>query len=371
MDMEELLDFAIEKKASDLILTANSPPILRINGEMRFLEANPLNLDDAKRLVYGVLEDAQIAQFESENELDFSLFVKGMHRFRGNVFLQRGCVGAVFRVIPERIPTLGELGLPPVLEEFAMAPQGLVLVTGPTGHGKSTTQAAMIDIINENRRCHIVTIEDPIEFVHHSKHSVIEQREVGLDTKSFANSLRHVLRQAPDVILVGELRDLDTISAALTAAETGHLVITTLHTNDAVQTIDRMVDTFPPYQQSQVKSQLALCLLAVVSQRLLPRKDGRGRVVAVEIIRNNSAVGNLIREGKIHNLYTVMETQAREGMCTMDTSLKQLYLKGVVSREEARRRMRHPEGIVTAAPPPLPKGAQPGSPVRVRGNQPT
>jgi len=343
MDMGELLGFAAERQASDLILTSHVPPILRIDGEMRFVAAEPLAAEETKQLVYGVLDDGQIAQFEAENELDFSLFLKGRHRFRGNVFLQRGCVGAVFRLIPDKLPTFQELGLPPLLEEFTMAHQGLILVTGPTGHGKSTTQAAMINIINNRRRCHIVTVEDPVEFVHESKKSVVEQREVGLDTQSFARALRHVLRQAPDVILIGEIRDLDTISAALTAAETGHLVITTLHTNDAVQSIDRLVDTFPPHQQSQVRSQLALCLLAVITQRLVPRADGKGRIVAVELLRNNSATAHLIREGKIHNIYTVMETHGREGMCTMDNALKQLYLKGLIAREEAQRRMRNPQ----------------------------
>ena len=350
MDMGELFAFAAEKVASDLILTANSPPILRINGEIRLLAGESLTPDATKRLVYGILDESQIAQFESEHELDFSLFVKGMQRFRGNVFLQRGCVGAVFRLIPDRMPTLKELGLPTILEDFSMANQGLVLVTGPTGHGKSTTQAAMINIINENRRCHVVTIEDPVEFVHKGNKSVIEQREVGLDTKSFSAALRHVLRQAPDVILIGELRDLDTVSAALTAAETGHLVITTLHTNDAVQSMDRLVDIFPPHQQNQVRSQLALCLLAVIAQRLVPRADGRGRIVAVELLRNNSAAAHLIREGKIHNIYTVMETHAREGMCTMDASLKQLYLQGAITRDEARRRMRNPEQLTAGGP---------------------
>lgn len=343
MDIGELLNFAAERKASDLILTAHVPPILRINGEMRFIASEPLAPEEAKQLVYGILDDSQIAQFEAENELDFSLFLRGFHRFRGNTFLQRGCVAAVFRLIPNHLPTIEELGLPPILEDFALAHQGLILVTGPTGHGKSTTQAAMINLINERRRCHIVTIEDPVEFVHESKKSVIEQREVGMDTKSFANALRHVLRQAPDVILIGEIRDLDTISAALTAAETGHLVITTLHTNDAVQSIDRLVDTFPSHQQNQVRSQLALSLLAVVAQRLVPRADDNGRVVAVELMKNNSATAHLIREGKIHNIYTVMETHAREGMRTMDNSLKQLYLKGLITRDEAKQRMRNPQ----------------------------
>jgi len=356
MDIGDLLNFAAEKGASDLIVTAHCPPILRIDGEMRFLAGKPLDPEETKRLIYGILDDSQIAQFEAEKELDFSLFLRGLQRFRGNVFVQRGCIGAVFRLIPTRMPTLEELGLPPVLEEFALAPQGLILVTGPTGHGKSTTQAAMIHIINRRRRCHIVTIEDPIEFVHENINSVVEQREVGLDTKGFANALRHVLRQAPDVILIGEIRDLDTISAALTAAETGHLVITTLHTNDAVQSIDRLVDAFPPHQQNQVRSQLALSLLAVIAQRLVPRADGRGRSVAVEVMKNIAATAHLIREGKIHNIYTVMETQAREGMCTMDTSLKQLYLKGLITREEARRRMRNPQQLTAGPPPPAPGG---------------
>ncbi len=345
MDMGELFEFAAEKGASDLILTTNTPPILRINGEMRMLASEALTSEGTKRLVYGVLDDSQIATFEAERELDFSLFVKNTHRFRGNVFLQRGSVGAVFRLIPDSMPGLADLGLPTVLEEFSMASQGLILVTGPTGHGKSTTQAAMINIINERRRCHIVTVEDPIEFVHKSKNSIIEQREVGLDTRGFSNALRHVLRQAPDVILIGELRDLDTIAAALTAAETGHLVITTLHTNDAVQSMDRLVDIFPPHQQNQVRSQLALSLLAVVAQRLIPRADGRGRVVAVEILKNTNASAHLIREGKIHNIYTVMETSARDGMVTMDSALKQLYLAGMISRDEARRRMRNPDQL--------------------------
>ena len=368
VDMGELFEFAAEKGASDLILTVGTPPILRINGEMRILAGDQLPAEEVKSLVYGILDDSQIAAFESERELDFSLFVKGAHRFRGNVFLQRGCVAAVFRLIPDGMPSLSELGLPTVLEEFAMCAQGLVLVTGPTGHGKSTTQAAMINIINERRRCHIVTIEDPIEFVHKSRNSIIEQREVGLDTHSFSNALRHVLRQAPDVILIGELRDLDTISAALTAAETGHLVITTLHTNDAVQSIDRLVDIFPPHQQNQVRSQLALSLLAVVAQRLVPRADGKGRTVAVELLRNNSASAHLIREGKIHNIYTVMETGARDGMCTMDASLKQLYLMGAVSREEARRRMRNPDQLTVGGA--TRAGAREAAPPRIAPEKP-
>ena len=363
MDIAELFGFAQARSASDLILTADSPPILRIDGEMRLVAADPLTAEQTKQLIYGILDDSQIARFESEHELDFSLFVKGTQHFRGNIFLQRGFVGAAFRLIPEHLPKLSELGLPPVIEQLCMAQQGLILVTGPTGHGKSTTQAAMIDIINERRRAHIVTVEDPLEFIHKSKTSVIEQREVGLDTKSFASALRHVLRQAPDVILIGEIRDLETISTALTAAETGHLVITTLHTNDAMQSIDRLVDVFPPHQQAQVRSQLALCLLAVIAQRLVPRADGHGRVLAVELLRNNAASSHLIREGKTHNIYTVLETHAREGMCTMDASLKQLYLQGIITREEARQRMKSPDQLTMSGVVPAASGPDAPKPV--------
>ncbi len=345
MDIAELLTFAAEKRASDLILTTGSPPILRIDGEMRSVSLDPLGPEEVRRLVFDVLAEHQIARFETEKELDFSLSLGDARRFRGNVFIQRGNMAAVFRLVPSHILAIEELGLPPVIEELAMAPKGLVLVTGPTGHGKSTTQAAMINLINERRRCHIITVEDPIEFTHENKNSIIEQREVGSDTQGFFQALRRILRQAPDVILIGEMRDLDTIRAALTAAETGHLVISTLHTNDAVQAIDRLVDAFPPHQQNQVKSQLSLSLLAVIAQRLLPRADGQGRIVAVEILRNNSASAHLIREGKIHNIYTVMETHSRDGMCTMDTSLTDLYLKGAITRDEARRCMRNPEHL--------------------------
>jgi len=350
MDISELLTFAVEKGASDLILTVGSPPMLRIDGEMRSVSLEPLTPDEARRLAHEVLDEDQIARFETEMELDFSFFLKDIQRFRGNLFLQRGHVGAVFRLIPHAIPTIEELGLPGVLEEISLSPRGLVLVTGPTGHGKSTTQAAMINLVNERRRCHIVTIEDPIEFLHDNKNSIIEQREVGRDTKGFYPALRHVLRQAPDVILIGEMRDLDTIRTALTAAETGHLVISTLHTNDAVQSIDRLVDAFPPYQQHQVRSQLALSLLAVIAQRLLQRTDGEGRIPAVEILRNNAASAHLIREGKIHNIYTVMETHARNGMCTMDATLTDLYIDGKITRDEALRNMRNPEHLKMNTP---------------------
>ncbi len=342
MQMSELLKFALQHSASDVLISAGSPPALRINGELVLTNSPPLTPDASKSLVYSVLENRQIARFEEEMELDFSIFVEGAHRFRGNVYMQRGCVGAAFRLIPTEMPSLDDLGLPEKVKDLAMRHQGLILCTGPTGHGKSTTQAAMVDHINARRRSHIVTIEDPIEFMHRNKKSVIDQREVGEDTRGFAAALSHVLRQDPDVILIGEMRDLDTIAAAMTAAETGHLVIATLHTNDAVQSIDRLLDVFPPYQQGQIRSQLAFSLTAVLSQRLIPTADGKGRVVATELLINTGAVANLIREGKAHAIYSVMETQAKEGMHTLDTSLKNLYLKGRITYEEAKARMKNP-----------------------------
>jgi twitching motility protein PilT len=343
MDISRLLKFAIEKNASDMLLTAGSPPVYRIDGELVYTNTRPLSSESCKSLVYGILDEEQIARFEARKELDFSFYLEGTHRFRGNVYMQRGSIGAAFRLIPERIPSLEELALPPIIEEFALTPMGLVLITGPTGHGKSTTQACMIDIINTKKRVHIITIEDPIEFVHKNRRCVIDQREVGYDTMSFAEALKHVLRQDPDVILVGEMRDLETIATALTAAETGHLVIATLHTNDAVQTINRLIDVFPAHQQGQIKAQLSLCLLAVVSQRLLPRADGKGRIVATEVMRNNPAVAHLIRDGKIEGIYSVMETHAKEGMFVMDTSIKNLYMQGIITFEEAKLRMRNPQ----------------------------
>jgi len=349
MEMRRLLHFAIDKNASDVLLTAESPPALRINGDLQFARTPPLSRDETREMLYSLLSEEQQQRFEEDLEIDFSLEMENGQRFRGNAYVQRGCVGAAFRLIPRRIPGLEELGMPAILEEFALQPQGLILVTGPTGHGKSTTQAAMLDIINSKRKVHIVTVEDPIEFMHANKKSVVDQREVGQDTRGFATALRHVLRQDPDVIFIGEMRDLESMGSALTAAETGHLVITTLHTNDCVQAVDRLLDVFPPHQQGQVRTQLAFVLLAVVAQRLLPRADGKGRVAAVEILRSIPAVGHLIREAKTHSLYTVMETQAREGMCTMDAGIKDLYLKGLITRDVARRRMRNPKMLTKGA----------------------
>ncbi|MCP3886652.1 MAG: PilT/PilU family type 4a pilus ATPase, partial [Propionibacteriaceae bacterium] len=255
------------------------------------------------------------------------------------------CVGAAFRIIPNELPNLEDLGVPKIMAELALRPQGLILITGPTGHGKSTTQAAMMDVVNSSKRVHIVTIEDPIEFLHTSKQAVVDQREVGQDTLSFAEALRHVLRQDPDVILIGEMRDLETVSTALTAAETGHLVIATLHTNDCAQTITRIVDIFPPHQQAQIRTQLSFCLIGVFSQRLLPRKGGGERVLAAELMLTNSAIAHLIREGKVQNILGIMETQGRSGMWTMDSNLKELYYNGLIERSEAMRRMKNPQTL--------------------------
>ena len=343
LSVAEMLSFAVKKDASDMLITAGTPPAVRVNGQLYLARTDPLKPDETQRLVYDILNDDQIAKFEREKELDFSIALAGKHRFRVNCYWQRDCVAAAFRIIPNEIPYFEDLGVPNVMRDLVLRPQGLVLITGPTGHGKSTTQAALIDEINKERRSHIVTIEDPIEFLHTSKKSVIDQREVGQDTNSFSEALRHVLRQDPDVILVGEMRDLETAQTVLTAAETGHMVIATLHTNDAVQTINRIIDMFPPHQQSQVRAQLSFCLLAVLSQRLLPRKDPDGRILATEMMQNNSAIANLIREGKAQNIYSVIETQGRMGMWTMDANLKELYMSGHIDREEARRRMKNPQ----------------------------
>jgi len=361
MELRDLFHLVENQGASDLLLTAGAPPMIRVHGNIQPTNNPPLGPEDVKRMVYSLLNDKQKEEFEENKELDFSLGLGGGHRFRVNCYLQRGCVAGAFRPISSRIPGLKELGLPPLVYDLSFCPQGLLLVTGPTGHGKSTTQAAMLDLINTNKRCHIITVEDPIEFVHRNKQSVIDQRERGSDTHSFANALKYVLRQDPDVILVGEMRDLDTISAALTAAETGHLVLATLHTNDAVQTIDRIIDVFPERQQQQVRVQVSLTLLAVISQRLLPKATGDGRVLAVEIMRNTHSSANLIREGKTHQLYSVMETGTKEGMMTMDSALIKLYQRGLVTAEEAQLHMRNPQALLDQALQMKPQKQQPAT----------
>ena len=345
VDMRTLLDIALRYGASDIHLVVGSAPIFRIHGRLRRLEVDALGAGDVRRLLFSLLSLSQRERFELDRELDFALAVTGKHRFRVNAHYQRGTVAVALRLIPSAIPDASTLGLPSVVRELAARPHGLVLVTGPTGAGKSTTLATMIDQVNSSRSCHIITIEDPIEFVHYNRMATVEQREVGPDTRSFAAALKYILRQDPDVILIGEMRDVETISAALTAAETGHLVLATLHTNDAPQTIDRVVDVFPPHQQSQVRVQLSSALQAVVSQRLLQRADGKGRVAAFEVLVASSAVRAIIREGKTHQLQSVMETSLRDGMVTMDRAVADLIRAGLVSVEEGSRYMRNPANL--------------------------
>jgi twitching motility protein PilT len=347
MNMNELFEMVVQQRASDLLISAGAPPILRIDGELFRLRGDSLTPEETKENIYALLTDEQRKVFERRKELDFSLATGGKTRFRVNVYYQKGAVTAALRPIPERIPTLLELGMPPGVSDLASAKQGLVLVTGPTGSGKTTTLAALLDLINNKRACHIISVEDPIEYVHEHRKSIVDQREIGEDTDSFPNALKYVLRQDPDVIMIGEMRDLETIQAALTAAETGHLVFATLHTNDAVQTIDRVVDVFPPAQQQQIRFQLSMVLLAIVSQRLVPRRNG-GRTLACEIMIKNGAIANLIREQKSHQVYSVMETATREGMITMDRSVKELYNGGLISRDEALGLMRNPKELQRA-----------------------
>lgn len=343
MELKDLLMLTIEKKASDLHLTENSPPILRIDGRLTLTDMRKLSREDTKKMIYTILTNEQKEIFEKNWELDLSVAMEGMDRFRVNIHVQKGSVEAAFRRIPLEIPRLQDLNLPAIVADLARKPNGLVLVTGPTGVGKTTTMAAMIDLINTERQDMIISIEDPIEFLHINKRSVIKQREVFSDTKSFAEALRHALRQDPDIIFVGEMRDLETISTALTAAETGHLVLATLHTPDAPQTVERIIDVFPPHQQQQVKLQLADCLQGVVSQLLLPRASGVGRVVATEIMIGTPAIRNLVREQEIEQIPTLIQTGHQYGMRTMDKSLKELYKEGVITYETALSKAKHVE----------------------------
>lgn len=334
IDLDSALRAMIEMGASDLHLTTGSPPMVRMDGGLRALEGFPvMYADSLQRSLYAVISQKQRETFEENLELDFAYAVRGVSRFRVNMYRQRDSVGAAFRMIPYEIKPLEELGVPPVVANFAGLPRGLVLVTGPTGSGKSTTLAAIIDLANRTRNDHIMTVEDPIEFLHRHKKSLINQREVGADTHSFAAALKHVLRQDPDIILVGELRDLETISVALTAAETGHLVFGTLHTQDAAQTIDRIIDVFPAYQQDQVRTQLASALQGVVSQTLCKKANGRGRVVATEVMLATPAIRNLIREGKTHQIYSSMQAGASHGMHTMDQHLAELVKSSKITYE--------------------------------------
>jgi twitching motility protein PilT len=336
VELEQLLQLMVDKGASDLHLTAHSPPVLRIHGALYPVKMPPLNPADCQRLCYSLLTETQKKKFEEFNEIDLSFQWKGVSRFRANFFRQRGAVAGAIRQIPNRIMTFEELGLPAIVHQLIDRPRGLILVTGPTGSGKSTALASMLDAINQRRRGHIITIEDPIEYVHQHKNCIVNQREVGSDTQSFKDALRYVMRQDPDVILVGEIRDLETMETVLRLSETGHLVLSTLHTNSASQTIHRIMDLFPSDQQDRVRTQLSFVLEGILCLQLLPRMDGRGRVLAVECLVPNAAVRNLIREGKIHQIYSQMQMgQTKFGMQTMNQALFRLWQQRLITKDEA------------------------------------
>jgi twitching motility protein PilT len=347
LSMEAMLRMVVEQGATDLHLSANLAPHLRLDDRLVALEHPPLSGNDVKELAYSLIAPDKVERFERWKELDFAFSVEGLARFRANYFVQQGYVGVAIRMLPFRILSFQELGLPlKVMTDFCEKPKGLVLVTGATGSGKTTTLASMVDYLNSNKDYHIVTIEDPIEYTHTSKRSIVDQREVGGDTQSFAQGLKHVLRQDPDVILIGEMRDLETIETALIVAETGHLVLATLHTSDAMQTVNRIVDVFPANQQNQVRVQLSLELLGVVSQQLIPKASGRGRVLATEFLLVNHAVRSLIREQKIHQIYSVIQTGQKEGMRTMNQTLYELYTQRVITLENALARSGDPDDLM-------------------------
>jgi twitching motility protein PilT len=345
--IHQLLKFLVDHGGSDLHITVNSPPQIRIHGKLTPIEGTkPLTAAETKQLSYSILTDQQKHKFEENLELDLSFGIKGLSRFRGNIFSQRGAVAGAFRTIPYEIRGFQELGLPTIVEKLCEKPRGLILVTGPTGSGKSTTLAAMIDKINRERSDHIITIEDPVEYLHPHKSCVVNQREIGSDTFSFKNALKSILRQDPDVVLIGEMRDLETIEAALRIAETGHLTFATLHTNSTVETINRIIDVFPSHQQSQVRTQLSFVLQGILCQALLPTRDGKGRCLTVEIMVPNAAIRNLIREDKVHQLYSMMQTgQSGHGMQTFNQSLADLYLKGKLDLETAMARSSMPDEL--------------------------
>ncbi len=347
MTMRDLLMAMAERNASDLHITSGAPPTLRVHGHLVPLEYPPLTPDQTKALAYSLITTEQRERFEANHELDFSYGITGLSRYRVNVYQQRSAVGIAIRSIPHQPKGFEELGLPTdICSALIQRHKGLILITGPTGHGKTTSMAAMIDRINRQRDVHIVTVEDPLEYLFTHEKALINQREVGQDTHSFPAALKYVLRQDPDVVLIGEMRDLETIQAALTIAETGHLTFATLHTNSCAQSIDRIIDVFPPHQQSQVRAQLALVLEAVFNQLLIPRKDGRGRVLGMEILIATPAVRNLIREEKVHQIYSTMQAGQKFGMQTMNQSLATLYLRGLVSRQEAISRSLFPEELL-------------------------
>jgi twitching motility protein PilT len=372
--LPELLKTLVEQGGSDLHIATNTPPQIRVNGHLTRLQLPDMQPAETKQLVYSVLTDSQKKRFEESLELDFSFGIKGLARFRCNVFNQRGAVGAVYRVIPEKIRTFGDLGLPAVLATLADRPRGLVLVTGPTGSGKSTTLAAMLDKINSERYEHILTIEDPIEYIHPHKNCLVNQREVHSDTNSFANALRAALREDPDIVLIGEMRDLETVEAALKIAETGHLTFGTLHTNSAAQTINRIIDIFPANQQAQIRTQLSLVLEGIVCQALLPKADKTGRVCSLEILVPTPAIRNLIRDDKVHQIYGAMQTgQEKMGMQTANQSLASLYHKRAITletamgassnRDELQDMINRGVGVVAGAGMGRPTGTVPRPPV--------
>ena len=346
VNLHQLLKAMIEKGASDMHITTGTPPLLRIDGDIVPLKLPPLSPVDSKQLCYSILTEDQKIEFEKTNELDLSFGVKNLSRFRANIYMQRGAVAGAFRTIPFKILSFDELGLPPICAELCTKPNGLVLVTGPTGSGKSTTLASMIDKINSEQRCHIMTIEDPIEYLHPHKLCVVNQREIGTDTATFKGALKYVLRQDPDVVLIGEMRDIETMEAALTISETGHLVFATLHTNSAISTINRIIDSFPPHQQEQIRAKLSFVLQGVITQQLLPRAGGPGRALALEVLVPNAAIRNLIREGKVHQLYSQMQMgQDRHGMQTLNQALYTLYSRRLITLEEAVGRSLEPDEL--------------------------
>jgi twitching motility protein PilT len=364
-DLVALLRFAKEQGASDLHLSSGMPPILRIHGEMVRVKADPLTREDALQAVRSIMTEGQRKAFEERLDIDFAVDVPEVARFRANAFQQHRGAGGVFRVVPNKVITLEQLGMPKVVRDLAQKEKGLVLVTGPTGSGKSTTLAAMVDFINETESLHILTIEDPIEFLHESKRSLVNQREVGPHTTSFSAALRAALREDPDVILVGELRDLETTQLAISAAETGHLVLGTLHTNSAAKTIDRLVDIFPPEQQQQIRTMLSESIEGIVTQSLLPAKDGNGRVAALEVLIGVPALRNLIRENKTAQIMSVIQTGAQHGMQSIDQALRDLVMQGKVSREEAMKKSSNPSQFDAAgAGGPATPAARPGAPAR-------
>jgi len=344
----DLLKMMVERGGSDLHITTGSSPRLRIDGKLVSIDHPTLSPADTKALCYSVLTDAQKHKFEENNELDLSFAIKGVSRFRANIFMQRGAVAGAFRLIPFEIRTFKDLGLPEIMNEIVKKSSGLVLVTGPTGCGKSTTLAAILDRINSEKSAHIITVEDPIEYLHLHKKCLVNQREVTTDTKSFRDALRYILRQDPDVVLIGEMRDLETIEAALTVSETGHLTLATLHTNSAAQTINRIIDVFPPNQQEQIRAQLSMVLEGILAQQLIPKRSGQGRTLAFELLIPNPAIRNLIREDKVHQIYSMMQTgQSKFGMQTMNQSLFELYTKGLISYDDAIGRAYLPEELIS------------------------